>query len=259
MLTLAVESLSIRSPYLPRPIVEGLSFEVSKGGSLGIVGESGTGKTLTALALCGLVPEPLRSSGTMHLAGREIDMGERNSFRDIRGRGVFMIFQSAAMALDPTMRIGDQISEAVGCGNRLSRRAARVRTRELLSMVGLETELEKAWPFQLSGGMRQRVQIAIAMGLEPEVLVADEPTSGLDPVIQRQIIGLLEELRRRIETSLIIISHDLRVIGRMAETLCVIKEGRMVENGPAAEIFTLPSSPHTKRLIEQLLKQERLQ
>ncbi|MGQ9669467.1 MAG: ABC transporter ATP-binding protein [Desulfosoma sp.] len=258
MLSLQIESLSIKSPGLPEAIVEGVAFEVPRGGSVGIVGESGAGKTLTALAVCGLVPEPLKCSGTMRLDGREIDLGERKAFKDLRGRGVFMIFQSATMALDPTMRTSDQVCEALVRVKRLSRRAALHRTRELLSMVGLGNDIDNAWPFQLSGGMRQRVQIAIAMALEPSVLIADEPTTGLDPFIQIQILGLLDDLRKSLGTSLVIISHDLRVIARMTDFVWVMQKGRMVESGPVAEIFQAPRSPYTKRMIESVRNQEEM-
>ncbi len=257
MNSIAVESLAIETPGSDTRIVEGLSFAIPQGGSLGLVGESGTGKTLTALSLCGLLPEPLRLvCGGMSVNGKELEWDNRLSWRDVRGRGIFMIFQSASLALDPTMRIGAQIAETLHETKGLKRKTARTRTTRLLEKVGLGPETERCLPFQLSGGMRQRVQIAIAMALEPSVLIADEPTTGLDPLIQIQILGLLDNLRRSFGISLLIISHDLRVIARMADSVCVMHKGRMVESGTVEEVFRTPRSPYTKLLIESVLKQE---
>jgi ABC-type glutathione transport system ATPase component len=257
MNAIAVESLSIENPRSGKSIVEGLSFSIPQGACLGLVGESGTGKTLTALALCGLLPEPLRLvCGGISINGKELEWDNRLFWQGVRGKGVFMIFQSASLALDPTMRIGAQIAEALHAAKGLKRKAARARTAGLLEKVGLGPETERCLPFQLSGGMRQRVQIAIAMALEPSVLIADEPTTGLDPSIQVQILGLLDNLRRTLGTSLLIISHDLKVIAQMADSVCVIHKGRPVESGSVEEVFRAPRSPYTKRLIRYVLRQE---
>ena len=233
--------------------VDGVSFELRKGETLALVGESGCGKSLTSLALLQLVPPPGRVD-----AGSVIRLGDTNvlsltgeALRRIRGRRIGMIFQDPMTSLNPVFTVGDQIAEGVRAHFRVSRREARDRALRLLQEVGIPDPASRldAYPHQLSGGMRQRVMIAIALSAEPEILVADEPTTALDVTVQAQILEVLEALRRSHGMAVLLITHDLGIVAGRADRVAVMYAGQIVEEAPTAELFAHPSHPYTQGLF----------
>ena len=216
----ALEISGLRLGQGSRRLVEGVNFGLDHGQVLGLVGHSGAGKTLLASALCGLLPESVRvTSGTIRLHGEYIDPNNPRSWRGRRGREVFMIFQSPASALNPTVRVGSQIAEALTLVRGWDRRQARIQAGRLLEAVGVSAAMTAAYPFELSGGMQQRALIAAALGLRPQVLIADEPTAGLDPANQGEVLRLLLRMQQRHHTAILLISHDLRTVSRLAERM----------------------------------------
>jgi oligopeptide/dipeptide ABC transporter ATP-binding protein len=253
---LAVEHLSVRFP-VPKgeaEIVAGISYEIGAGRTLGVVGESGCGKSMTALALLGLVPAPGKVSGSVRFQGRELIGQDEAEWQRFRGARAAMIFQEPMTALNPVMTVGDQIGEALELHEGLTRRAARDRAVELLTEVGIPSPRERAgaYPHQLSGGMRQRGMIAMALACEPDLLIADEPTTALDVTIQAQILELMAELQDRIGMAIQLISHNLAVVSEIANEIVVMYAGRIVERAPAAALFATPLHPYTIGLIETL-------
>jgi peptide/nickel transport system ATP-binding protein len=232
--------------------VDGVSWSLAKGEILGIVGESGCGKSMTALSIMGLVPDPPgRVEGSIRLAGRELVGLREAEMRGIRGNSVSMIFQEPMTSLDPVMRVGKQIAESLVQHQGLSGNAARARAIEMLRRVRIP-EAERrvdAYPHQLSGGMRQRVMIAMALACQPAVLLADEPTTALDVTIQAQILRLTLELRREFGTAIVLITHDLGVIAETADRAVVMYAGRKVEEAPVARLFAEPQHPYTAGLL----------
>jgi peptide/nickel transport system ATP-binding protein len=232
--------------------VDGVTFSVAEGEVLGLVGESGSGKTLTALSIMGLVDPPgFIAGGSIRLGDVELIGSPESTKRALRGRAMAMIFQDPLTSLNPVLRIDTQIIEAIAAHERLSRRAARARAGEALAAVGIADPAERlaAYPHQLSGGMRQRVCIAMALLHRPRLLVADEPTTALDVTIQSQILALVQALCAESGTALIWISHDLAVVAGLADRVAVMYGGRIVEDGPVEAVLAHPLHPYTHGLI----------
>jgi oligopeptide/dipeptide ABC transporter ATP-binding protein len=235
--------------------VRDVSFEIEAGEAVGIVGESGCGKTAIALALLGLLPRNGRiASGEVVLGGIELVKAERKVLRDVRGRRIAMVFQDSMTSLDPVMPIGRQIAEGMIRHLGISRDEARRRATKLLVEVGVPDAAKRLtnYPHQLSGGLRQRVAIAVALAADPDVLVADEPTTALDVTIQAQILDLLERERRQRGMALILITHDLGVVASVTDRVLVMYAGRVVESGTTAEIFADPRHPYTLGLLNSM-------
>ncbi len=253
---LQVTDLSIRIQGAPEPIVDAVSFSLDPGETLCIVGESGCGKSLTALALMGLMTTP-----PLHLAGgRAVLQGEdlftlsAEALRQTRGGRMAMIFQEPMSSLNPALKIGEQIAESVRVHRGLSADAARRRALEMLERVRIpaaEKRLDE-YPHQLSGGMRQRAMIAMALANDPALLIADEPTTALDVTIQAQILDLMRTLTTETDAALILITHDLGVVAEMADKVAVMYAGRIVEAGSAAQIFDDPQHPYTLGLMRSM-------
>ena len=231
--------------------VRGLSYELERGRTLAIIGESGCGKTTACRALLKLLPRGASVSGSVRFEGQELLGLPDAEMRRYRGAGIAMVFQDSSRSLNPTMRVGDQIAEALRRRERLDGRAARREALELLTRMELPAPAQclAAFPHQLSGGMRQRVMIAIAVACRPKVLVADEITASLDAVTQRRILRLLLDLRRALGTALVVVSHDLRAVAGIADDVLVMREGRAVEYGPAARVLHAPRAPYARMLI----------
>ncbi|MCA9178007.1 MAG: ABC transporter ATP-binding protein [Planctomycetales bacterium] len=236
--------------------VDGVSFDVRKGETLGIVGESGSGKSVTCLSVMRLNPEPpgFYPSGQILMGGRDtLRLSERELLK-LRGNQVSMIFQDPMTSLNPLLRVSRQLTEVLEVHRGMSRGAARQRAIEMLHRVGLpdaERRIDQ-YPHQFSGGMRQRVMIAMALLCEPELLIADEPTTALDVTIQAQILELIQTLQRESGTSVILITHDLGVVAGVTDRLAVMYAGRIVEAGPTDEVFANPQHPYTRGLMHSV-------
>jgi peptide/nickel transport system ATP-binding protein len=232
--------------------VDDVSFSVDRGKVLGLVGESGSGKSVTGFSLIGLVDPPGRVVGGQILfKGRDLTRAGEEELRALRGDRIAMIFQDPMMTLNPVLRIDTQMIETVLAHRKVSREEARQRARDALGMVGIPSPEErlKAYPHQFSGGMRQRVAIAIALLNEPELIIADEPTTALDVTIQGQILAEVQKLAATTGTALIWITHDLSVVAGLADDIAVMYAGRIVEQGPVAEVLDAPLHPYTAGLI----------
>ena len=235
--------------------VDGVSFALDRGRVLGLVGESGCGKTMTALSLMRLVPRPGRIvGGQVWLEGRDLLALPERDMRAVRGEGMAMIFQEPMTSLNPVFTVGSQIAEAIRLHRRVSRRAAWARAVELLDEVGMPDPVRRAreYPHRLSGGMCQRVMIAIAISCEPHVLIADEPTTALDVTIQAEILDLLRTLRERHGMALLLITHDLGVVAEQADEVAIMYAGRIVEHASVLEIFERPLHPYTQALLRSM-------
>jgi oligopeptide/dipeptide ABC transporter ATP-binding protein len=233
--------------------VDGVSFSLDRGETLALVGESGSGKSLTSLALVRLVPPPGRvdPGSAIRLGDTDVLALEGEALRRIRGRRIGMVFQDPMTSLNPVLTIGDQITEGIRAHFPVSKADARERARALLQEVGIADPASRldAYPHQLSGGMRQRVMIAIALAAEPEILVADEPTTALDVTVQAQILELLDELRRSRGMTVLLITHDLGIVAGRADRVAVMYAGQIVEEAPTLELFAHPSHPYTQGLF----------
>ena len=233
--------------------VRGISFDVDPGETVALVGESGSGKSVTALSILQLLPYPLahHPSGSIRFRGDELVGARERLLRRVRGNRIAMIFQEPMTSLNPLHTIEKQVNEVLFVHKGLDRRAARARTLELLHLVGLPEADRRldAYPHQLSGGQRQRVMIAMALANEPDLLIADEPTTALDVTIQAQILALLENLQSRFGMALLLITHDLGIVRKMADRVCVMTQGESVEAGPTAEVFAHPRHAYTRRLL----------
>jgi oligopeptide/dipeptide ABC transporter ATP-binding protein len=239
--------------------VAGLSYEVERGTTLAIIGESGSGKTVSSRAIMGLLPEYARVTGSATLDGTELIGLSDAEMQRHRGADVAMIFQDPARSLNPTMRIGAQITEAIGAHSDVDRADARERAMELLALVRLPAAEQRfaEYPHQLSGGMRQRVMIAIALAARPRLLIADEATTALDVTTQAQIMELLLELQETFGMGLVMISHDLGLAASFADEVIVMYAGRAVEQAPTRELFRRVRMPYTKALLEAIPRLER--
>ena len=237
--------------------VNGVSFNLNPGEILGIVGESGSGKSVTAYSIMGLTAYPGRLvGGTVWFNGHQIDKMTEKEFRKIRGNEVSIIFQDPMTSLNPVYTIGNQIVEVILLHTKKTKQEAWARARELLELVGINEPDRrlKQYPHELSGGMRQRVMIAIALACEPKLLIADEPTTALDVTIQAQILELMNDLRHKLGMSIIMITHDLGVVAQMCEKIAVMYAGHIVEYGTTDEIFYNPQHEYTKGLINSIPK-----
>jgi oligopeptide/dipeptide ABC transporter ATP-binding protein len=236
--------------------VDGVSFQLEKGKTLGIVGESGCGKSVTALSIMGLIPKPPAKivDGSVLFGGRDLTKLSERHLEDVRGRQIAMIFQDPMTSLNPTFRIGAQITETLHRHFDTPKEAARKRAVELLDEVGIPRPAERLddYPHQFSGGMRQRVMIAIALSCDPKLLIADEPTTALDVTIQAQILDLLDRLRDQHEMAMIIITHNMGVVAEVADEIAVMYAGQIVEQAPAFELFDNPEHPYTEALLGAL-------
>jgi len=230
--------------------VDGVSFHLDHGEALGIAGESGCGKTTTALSLVRLLPANARIvSGTVKLYGIDLVAKSDNALRRYRWREISIVFQGAMNALNPVHRVRDQIAEPLRQRLNLGERAARRRAGELLELVGIPSKRGAAYPHELSGGMRQRAMIAMALACDPAIVIGDEPTTALDVMIQAQILDLLERLRAELGLSLILITHDLSVIAETCDRVLVMYAGMVAEEGRVATVFSRPRHPYTQRLL----------
>ncbi|GLS75665.1 ABC transporter ATP-binding protein [Oharaeibacter diazotrophicus] len=241
----------------PATVVDGIDLHVDRGETLGIVGESGCGKSLTMLSLMRLLPNKIRvAGGSARLDGRDLLTMSRGEMREIRGGKVGFVFQDPMTSLNPVMRIGDQIAEALRYHRRLDKAAARARAAELLRLVGIPSPEQRldAYPHELSGGMRQRVMIAIGLSCHPELLIADEPTTALDVTIQAQIVELVKRLRAELGMSVVWITHDLALVAGLADRIVVLYAGTVVEDAPVDDLFARPSHPYTRGLLASIPK-----
>ena len=245
--------VSVRTDAGMKPLVRDLSFSLRRGETLAIAGESGSGKSITSLAIMGLLPPPAVrvTGGTVHLGGVELTTLPESRMRSLRGDRVAMIFQEPMTSLNPVLTVGAQLVEAIRAHDPVGRAQARARALEALRAVRLsqpERRMEQ-YPHELSGGMRQRVMIAMALALRPEVLIADEPTTALDVTVQREVLDLLRDLQRDLGTAIILITHDMGVVAEMADRVIVMKDGAMVETATTADLFARPAAQYTRDLL----------
>lgn len=257
LLEIKDEKLSFFTPAGEVKALNGVSFSMNEGEVLGIVGESGSGKSVTVYSIMGLTAYPGKLiGGTIYFNGHQIEKMSEKEMRKIRGNEVSIIFQDPMTSLNPVYTIGNQITEVIRLHTGKSKKEAYDRAKELLELVGINepTKRLKQYPHELSGGMRQRVMIAIALACEPKLLIADEPTTALDVTIQAQILELMQELRQKLGMSIIMITHDLGVVASMCERIAVMYAGHIVEYGTADEIFYEPKHEYTKGLINSIPK-----
>jgi oligopeptide/dipeptide ABC transporter ATP-binding protein len=236
--------------------VDGVDFEIPQGGTLAIVGESGSGKSVTALSVMRLIDHPGRIAEDSQILfeGRDLVQLREGELAKIRGNDIAMIFQEPMTSLNPVFTIGDQIGEAVRLHQGMNRRDARGRAVEMMELVGIPSAARRVqdYPHQLSGGMRQRAMIAMALSSDPKLLIADEPTTALDVTVQAQILELMKELGERLGMAILLITHDLGVVAEMVDEVAVMYAGRIVERGPVAEIFSSPQHPYTEALLDSI-------
>jgi oligopeptide/dipeptide ABC transporter ATP-binding protein len=254
---LSVEGLTTIFDVEPHPVVavNGVSFEIRPGETLGLVGESGSGKSVTAFSIIRLVQPPGRIvSGQVRFRGRDLLTLSESEIRNVRGAGIGFVFQEPMAALNPVMRVGDHIAEALRVHGLASRLEARERAIDLLHAVRIVDAERRVddYPHQLSGGMRQRVMLAIALACRPPLVIADEPTTALDVTVQAQILELLREMKREFDLSLLLITHDLGVIAETADRVAIMYAGRIVEHGPVRAIFRTPAHPYTQGLLASI-------
>src|SRR5262249_30734731 len=232
--------------------VDGVSFHVNESETLAVVGESGCGKSVTAMSILQLIPHPPgKVAGSIRFQGKELlKLGDRE-MRHVRGNAISMIFQEPMTSLNPVLTVGYQIGESLRLHQRLDRQAAEERATEMLALVGIPEPRRRVreYPHQLSGGMRQRVMIGMALACNPRLLIADEPTTALDVTIQAQILDLMKDLKRRVGAAIILITHDLGVVAEVAERVMVMYAGRKVEEASVSELFRKPRHPYTQGLL----------
>jgi peptide/nickel transport system ATP-binding protein len=252
---LEVEHLTVSFPTATgsSEVVSDLSLTLPQGGSLGIVGESGSGKSITSLAVMGLLPTKATRTGSVRLNGDELTTLSESRMRRVRGDRVAMVFQDPLSSLNPYYTVGAQIAEAYTSHRRgVTRRRAHAVAVEAMERVHIKDAARRVdeYPHQFSGGMRQRVMIAMALSTEPELLIADEPTTALDVTVQAQILALLQEIRRDTGSGLVLITHDLAVVSEIADDIVVMRNGRCVERGPVEQIFSDPQHEYTQSLLD---------
>lgn len=235
------------------PAVDGVDFSVNRGKTLGIVGESGCGKSVTSLSVMGLIPNPPGKvvEGEIMFEGKDLTKAHEADMRHIRGNEISMIFQEPMTSLNPVFTIGDQIMEAIILHQKLAKKDARERSIDMLKLVGIPAPEKRIdeYPHQMSGGMRQRVMIAMALSCNPKLLIADEPTTALDVTIQAQILDIMRKLQRDIGMAIMLITHDLGVIAEVVERVVVMYAGKVVEEAPVGELFAKPLHPYTLGLL----------
>ena len=246
---MTLEVRDLRVELDGRPVVDGVSFDVPEGARLGLIGESGSGKSLTALAILGLLPDGAVTSGSVRWNGRELLGLPDRELAQLRGDDIGIVFQEPRTALNPIRTIGRQISESIRIHERVTRREAAERAVAEASRVALAEGIVTRYPHQLSGGQRQRAAIAMALACRPRLLIADEPTTALDVTIQAEILDLLRSLVTEEGMSLIFITHDLAVLSQIATYGVVLERGRVVEHAPVSALLTAPSSPVTQGLL----------
>ena len=236
--------------------VDGVDFSIGQGRKLGVVGESGSGKSVTALSVMGLIDAPGRIDPATKIIfeGRDLTTLSERELESVRGNDIAMIFQEPMTSLNPVYKIGEQIAESVRHHEGLNKKEAAARALEMLELVGIPEPARRAsdYPHQLSGGMRQRVMIGMALACNPKLLVADEPTTALDVTIQAQILELMAELGERLGMSILLITHDLGVVAEMCDDVAVMYAGRIVESGPVADVFNSPQHPYTEALLQSI-------
>jgi peptide/nickel transport system ATP-binding protein len=259
MALIEIENLQthFRTPDGINRAVDGVSFHVDEGETLAIVGESGCGKSVTAMSILRLIAEPPgRIAGSIRFGGKELLKLSDREMRDIRGNDISMIFQEPMTSLNPVLTVGRQLGETLRLHEGISKRAAERRAAEMLALVGIPEPRQRMrqYPHQLSGGMRQRVMIAMALACNPKLLIADEPTTALDVTIQAQILDLMKELKRRVGAAIVLITHDLGVVAEIAERVMVMYAGRKVEEAPVAQLFSTPRHPYTRGLLAAVPK-----
>ncbi|MGQ9500128.1 MAG: ABC transporter ATP-binding protein [Dissulfurimicrobium sp.] len=254
---LAIKGLEIElyKKRRPVPVIRGVTFSVRRGESLCLVGESGSGKTMIALAIMGLLPPSFRiRSGSIWFDGLELTHLNRNELNRIRGRRLSMIFQEPMTALNPVFTIGSQIKECIAAHESLTLKELNRRTLDMLEWVGMPDPLAvfNLYPHELSGGLRQRAMIAMALSCHPDMLIADEPTTALDVSLQARILNLLSELRRNSSLALLFITHNLGIVAQIAERVIIVYAGKIVEEADVTDIFDAPIHPYTKGLLESV-------
>ena len=252
MSVLEVSGLSVS--YITRegpvPAVRGVSFGIDRGQVLGLAGESGCGKSTIGLGLLRLLPPGTQMSGRVVLNGADVLTMAPSQLGAVRWTQASVVFQGAQHALDPVIRVGDQIEEAILAHRTATRRETRARTAELLELVGLPARRGRDFPNEFSGGQKQRVMIAMALACDPDLVIADEPTTALDVMVQAQVLRLLKNLQMELGLSMLFITHDLSVLAQVADRLAVMYAGRLVEEGPADEVFGSPAHPYTAALAD---------
>ena len=234
--------------------VNGIDLKIEEGMTLGLVGETGAGKTTTALGILDLIPDPPGKvvGGQILYKGKDVRTMKDDEIRAIRGNEISMIFQDPMTALNPIMRIGDQIAEVIELHNKCSKADALKRSLEMLEMVGIRPERSVDYPHQLSGGMKQRVVIAMALACNPSLLIADEPTTALDVTIQAQVLRMINELKEKLNTSVLLITHDLGIIAECCQEVAVMYAGEIVEYGSLRDVFQSPAHPYTLGLFDSI-------
>ncbi len=252
---LEVEHLTIVFEHALKKIiaVNDVSFSIPRGKTLGLVGESGSGKSMTAFGILRLLPSGGRiTTGTVRFNGYDLTTLTESEMQEVRGAKISLVFQEPIIALNPTMQVGEQIAEALTVHHKVSRTVAQARVIELLEAVRIPNAIDRAkdYPHRLSGGMRQRVMIAIALACRPSLLIADEPTTALDMTIQAEVLDLLRELRATYNLSLLLITHDFGVIAEMADYVAVMYQGKIVEQGSVRKILRQPLHSYTRSLLE---------
>jgi oligopeptide/dipeptide ABC transporter ATP-binding protein len=251
LLELSGLTVTFRHHQRDVPAVNGVSLTVARGRTLGLVGESGSGKSLTLRAAVGLLPERATARGELRFADRRFTLTQT---RALRGTSVAMVFQDASAALDPVLSVGAQLREVLRAKLRMSHRAAAQESVRLLERVGIASAArrQRAYPHELSGGMRQRVMIAMAIAGDPPLLLADEPTTALDVTVQAQILRLLQGLQEQTGMAMILVSHDMAVVAEMCDDVAVMYAGSIVEEGPVEDVLTRPRHPYTRALLSSL-------
>ncbi|MFD5224047.1 ABC transporter ATP-binding protein [Microbacterium sp. NPDC058342] len=247
---LSVEGLTIDFPTAR--VVEAVSFSIERGNTLGVVGESGSGKSMTALSIMGLLSAKASVTGSIRLQGQELIGASERSLQRLRGNRVAMIFQDPLSSLNPYLTVGFQIAEAYLAHRRVSRRVARMGSIEAMERVRIPDAARRHddFPHQFSGGMRQRIMIAMALVCEPELIIADEPTTALDVTVQAEILSLIAELQQSSDASMLFITHDLAVVSEIADHVAVMRSGHLVEYAPVERLFSSPENEYTRRLLD---------
>jgi peptide/nickel transport system ATP-binding protein len=247
--TLHIGGLRVSLPGTARPVLDGVDLDVGRGQTVALVGESGSGKTLTSRAALGMLPPGATASGTVQVDGQDVLTMDPRTLRRLRADTAAMIFQDPRAAINPVRRVGDFLTEALRTNAAADRATARKRALVLLEAVGLPERVLRQYPHELSGGMLQRVMIAAALMADPVLLLADEPTTALDVTTQAEIIALLRDLQSRFGTALLFVTHDLDLAAVIADRVAVMYAGRIVETGPAQEVFADPKHPYTAALL----------